>query len=161
MILSILLLPRIISSYKEFKEYGYFKFEKTIYITVKNEKTGKKQNYKLSDNRKLHKTNYKFNVDNEIYELGGCYNNNNVINERCEYLSSEDENIINIIKEISHEEHAVYFPKIIKTKNNYYAIVPLNVNWQSPCKFYLYDKNINSLKLIHNFDGEKVVDIKD
>ena len=162
LILALINLPYIIDKYREIRAYQYFKFDKTIYITTQNERTNKKTNYKLKDNRKIYKTKYKFKSDNEIYDITNCYNSDNIIRkESCKYLLMEDENIVNIIKEISHEEHDVYFPKIIKTKNNYYAVVPLNVNWQSPYKFYLYDKSTKSLKLIHNFDGEKVIAIKD
>lgn len=160
-ILFFVFLPHIINMYKEIKAYGYFKFDKPIYITIKNNKTNKKQNYKLNDNRKIHKTKYEFKNNNKVYDLRSCCDSNRINEQSCKYLSSGDENIVNIIKEISHEDHEVYFPKIIQTKNNYYAVVPLNVNWQSPYKFYLYDKHTKSLKLIHRFDGEDVVAIKD
>ncbi len=149
----------------------YFKFDKPIYITVQNESNRKKQNYKLNDNKKLHKIYHNFNYDNKVYNLNECYDsyisNNTVLNKlnenKCEALKlySDDKIVIEIIDEISHIEHDIFKAKIIKTDNNYYAIVELNVNLWSPYEFYIYDKKSKSLKLIHTFDGENVIAIKD
>ncbi|HFL3828469.1 TPA: hypothetical protein ACG3RW_003826 [Clostridioides difficile] len=33
----------------------------------------------------------------------------------------------------------------------------LNVNWQSPCDFYEYDKTVKELKLLHRFQGIDII----
>lgn len=174
LILILLLLfvgPIAYKIYKEFYSYEYLKFDKPMYITTRHESSNKKQNYKLNDNRKLHKINYDFTYDNKVYGIDDCYDsyisNNTVLNKlnknRCNALEKYSDNkiIIEMIYEISHLEHDIFTAKIIKTNKNYYAVVSLNVNLWTPYNLYIYDKNTNSLKMIHQFDGEDVIAIKD
>lgn len=70
-----------------------------------------------------------------------------------------DEIITGIFQSAEKLEHDIWEFQIFKVLDNYYALVKLNVNWQSPCDFYEYDKIDKELKLLHRFEGVDIIGI--
>ena len=172
----IVLIILIISFFPFIRKYINYlnnknNFENSISVVTEDENSQKKQYYEINEYKNRKKLKNSFIYDNEIYNLENCYfsyiNNNKVLNklneEKCNSLKtySDDENIINIIYKISNLEHDIISAKILKTNNNYYIVVSLNVNMWSPYALYLYDKNLNTLILLYTFDGEDIIGIND
>ena len=172
----IVLIILIISFFPFIRKYINYlnnknNFENSISVVTEDENSQKKQYYEINEYKNRKKLKNSFIYDNEIYNLENCYfsyiNNNKVLNklneEKCNSLKtySDDENIINIIYKISNLEHDIISAKILKTNNNYYIVVSLNVNMWSPYDLYLYDKNLNTLILLYTFDGEDIIGIND
>ena len=114
----------------------------------------------------------------EIYKVdNNCYNHNaniekhialnQLIIEKCTIKDDLEKNIEikgyleKIIKLVSEKEkHDIIGNTILKTNDEYYVVVELNVNLWTPYELYKYDKEKNKLKLIHTFDGENIIGIK-
>jgi hypothetical protein len=68
-----------------------------------------------------------------------------------------DEIITGIFQSAEKLEHDIWEFQIFKVLDNYFVLVKLNVNWQSPCDFYEYDKTEKELKLLHRFQGIDII----
>lgn len=148
-------------------------FSNSIYVITKEKSGNAILYYEVNDRRNTRKVD-KFECNNEIIYLKGCFNSyldhkkNKVLNKynkMCQVVDSNYNHIKNnkdvdsIIKLMAKLEHGMIEPKIIKTKNNYYVVVPLDVNWQSPYDLYKYENN--KLKFIYTFESEDIIGIKD
>ncbi len=72
-------------------------------------------------------------------------------------IVSNDEIITGIFKSAASLEHDIWEFQIFKVVDDYFALVKLNVNWQSPCDFYYYNKTDKTLKLLERFEGVDVI----
>lgn len=70
---------------------------------------------------------------------------------------SNDEIITGIFKSAASLEHDIWEFQIFKVVDEYFALVKLNVNWQSPCDFYYYNKTDKTLKLLERFEGVDII----
>ncbi len=68
-----------------------------------------------------------------------------------------DEIITGIFQAAEKLEHDIWEFQIFKVLDKYFVLVKLNVNWQSPCDFYEYDKTEKELKLLHRFEGVDII----
>lgn len=68
-----------------------------------------------------------------------------------------DEIITDIFKSAESLEHDIWQFQIFKILDDYFVLVKLNVNWQSPCDFYQYNKTDKTLNLLHRFDGVDII----
>lgn len=148
-------------------------YSNSIYVITRKEGSYDISYYEVNDRRNIRRTD-KFEHNSEIIYLKGCFNSyidhkkNKVLNKYnkiCQVVDSNYNHIKNnkdidsIIKLMAKLEHDMIEPKIIKTKNNYYVVVPLNVNWHSPYDLYKYENN--KLKFIYTFESEDIIGIKD
>ena len=72
-------------------------------------------------------------------------------------IVDNDEIITGIFQSAEQIEHDIWEFQIFKVLDDYFVLVKLNVNWQSPCDFYEYDIANKELKLLHKFQGIDVV----
>lgn len=70
-----------------------------------------------------------------------------------------DEIITGIFQSAEKLEHDIWKFQIFKVLDHYFILVKFNVNWQSPCIFYEYDKTNKELKLLHRFQGIDIIGI--
>ena len=100
----------------------------------------------------------------------GCFKsyitNNKVLNKLNKIALKEslgndaDEEIIKrIFQEASKLEHDIWQFQIFRVDDKYFALVKLNVNWQSPCDFYEFDEIDGNLKLLKRFEGVDIIGI--
>lgn len=68
-----------------------------------------------------------------------------------------DEMFTEIFQSAEKIKHDIWEFQVIKSNDDYFALVKLNVNWQSPCDFYKYDKTKKELELLHRFDAVDIV----
>ena len=68
-----------------------------------------------------------------------------------------DEIITGIFKSAASLEHDIWEFQIFKILDDYFVLVKLNVNWQSPCDFYQYNKTDKTLNLLHRFEGIDII----
>lgn len=126
----------------------------------------------IYSNRKIKKTDAFISDDLQIYNADSrsfsSYISNNAVLNRLNKIVLEDsdgnivdndEIITGIFQSEEKLEHDIWEFQIFKVLDNYYALVKLNVNWQSPCDFYEYDKIDKELKLLHRFEGVDIIGI--
>lgn len=70
---------------------------------------------------------------------------------------NNDEIITGIFQSAEKIEHDIWEFQIFKVLDDYFVLVKLNVNWQSPCNFYEYDIADKELKLLHKFQDINVI----
>ena len=74
-------------------------------------------------------------------------------------LVDNDEIITGIFQSAEKLEHDIWEFQIFKVLDDYFALVKLNVNWQSPCDFYQYNKTDKTLNLLKRFEGVDIIGI--
>ncbi|NLY47235.1 MAG: hypothetical protein GX053_14795 [Tissierella sp.] len=124
-----------------------------INLITKSETSGDIEYVSIYSNRKSKKTDAFISDDLEIYNADSrsfsSYISNNTILNRLNKIVLEDsdgnivdndEIITGIFQSAEKLEHDIWEFHIFKVLDNYYALVKLNVNWQSPCDLYEYDK---------------------
>jgi|LSQX01.1.fsa_nt_gb hypothetical protein len=82
-----------------------------------------------------------------------------VIEDSSGNIVDNDEIITGIFKSAESLEHDIWEFQIFKVLDDYFALVKLNVNWQSPCDFYYYNKTDKTLKLLERFEGVDIIGI--
>lgn len=128
------------------------------YIAVYPNKDSKKIDKFVSDDFQT------YNADH------GCFtsyiDNNKVFNKLNKIALEEslgndaDEEIIKRIFQVASKlEHDIWQFQIFRVDDKYFALVKLNVNWQSPCDFYEFDKTNGSLNLLKRFEGVDIIGI--
>ena len=156
-----------------------YNFNNSIFVITSDDLTNELHYYEINKWKYKRKINEFKSDEIEIFKVdNNCYNDrtdlenhiflNQLIIEKCTIKDNLENNIeINgylekIIKLVSKKEkHAIIGNTIIKTNDEYYVIVGLNVNLWTPYELYKYDKKRNKLKLIYTFDNENVVGIKE
>lgn len=157
--------------FKDFNDYT-----NSIFVITQDEHTDKINYYEV---------NYKFNTreiekfDSEVEEIfntKNCFDSfikdGDVVNQltldSCK-IEDEEENLIeltddfkNIIENILvvQPNHDVFEIKILKIKNDYYVVAPINVNMWTPYYFYYYNSNTKQLEHIYTFSCKDVIGIK-
>lgn len=128
------------------------------YVSVYPNKDSKKIDEFVSDD---------FQTYNADYGCFSSYISNNKVLNRLNEISLEeslgndvdDKVITRIFQEAGRLEHDIWQFQIFKVDDNYFALVKLNVNWQSPCDFYEFDKTDGTLKLLKRFEGVDIIGI--
>lgn len=80
-----------------------------------------------------------------------------VLTDSSENILDNDEIITGIFQSAEQIEHDILEFQIFKVLDDYFVLVKLNVNLQSPCDFYEYDIANKELKLMHSFDSIDVI----
>ena len=151
-------------------------FTNSIYVITQDEHTDKINYYEVNYKANGRKTE-KFDSEvEEIFNTRNCFDSfikdGNVVNQltldSCK-IEDEEKNLIeltddfkNIIENVLvvQPDHDVFEIKILKIKNNYYVVVPLNVNMWTPYCFYYYNSNTHQLEHIYTFSCKDVIGIK-
>ncbi len=128
------------------------------YVAVYPNKDSKKIDAFVSDDFQV------YNADHGCFK---SYITNNKVLNKLNKISLEeslgndaDEEIITrIFQEASRLEHDIWQFQIFRVDDKYFALVKLNVNWQSPCDFYEFDKTDGSLNLLKRFEGVDIIGI--
>lgn len=154
-----------------------YDFNSSIYVITSNQSTNELHYYEINKWKYKRNTNEFKSNEIEIFKVdNNCYNDridlenhmflNQLIIEKCKIKNLENNIEINgylekIIKLVSKKEkHSIIGNTILKTNDEYYVVVELNVNLWTPYKLYKYNKEKNKLKLIYEFDGENIIGIK-
>ena len=58
------------------------------------------------------------------------------------------------------EPHEIELCQIFQDGDEYYVYLELNVNLAYPCELYHYDKDSKTLKMIIQFNNERIVGIR-
>ena len=74
-------------------------------------------------------------------------------------IVENNETIIGIFQAAEKLKHDIWEFQVLKVEDQYFALVKLNVNWQSPCDLYKYDKDTKSLDLIYGFQSLDIIGI--
>lgn len=133
--------------------------EEIEYVSIYSNGKSKKIDEFTSDDLQI------YNADSKSFS--SYISNNTVINRLNKIVlkDSDGNNVENneiitgIFQSAEKLEHDIWEFQIFKVLDNYYALVKLNVNWQSPCDFYEYDKIDKELKLLHRFEGVDIIGI--
>lgn len=133
--------------------------EEIEYVSIYSNGKSKKIDEFTSDDLQI------YNADSKSFS--SYISNNTVINRLNKIVlkDSDGNNVENneiitgIFQSAEKLEHDIWEFQIFKVLDNYYALVKLNVNWQSPCDFYEYDKIDKELKLLHRFEGVYIIGI--
>ena len=147
-------------------------YDDSIFVVTKNERN-ELISYREINNYGYERTVNKFEYDNnEIVYFNNCFESylgkNKVLNKRtnrCKILDADNNEIIidekydDIINNVANLEHNIIYSKVIKTNDNIYVVIALNVNIWSPYKLFKYENN--QLNLLYAFDGEDIIAIKE
>jgi len=157
-----------------FKDFN--DFTNSIFVITQDEHTDEINYYEI---------NYKFNTreinefDSEVEEIfntRNCFDSfikdGDVVNQltldSCK-IEDQEKNLIEITDDFKNiienvlvvqPNHDVFEIKILKIKNNYYVVVPINVNMWTPYYFYYYNSNTKQLEHIYTFSCKDVIGIK-
>jgi hypothetical protein len=155
-----------------------YDFNNSISVITSDHLTKELHYYEINKWKYKRNTNEFKSDEIEIYKVdNNCYNDqtdlenhmllNQLIIEKCKIKDNLENNIEidgyleKIIKLVSKKEkYSIIENTILKTNDEYYVIVELNVNLWTPYKLYKYNKEKNKLKLIYEFDGENIIGIK-
>lgn len=129
------------------------------YVSIYSNGKSKKIDHFISDDFQI------YNADSRSFS--SYISNNTVLNKLNKIvLKDSDGNVVDndkvitgIFKSAEKLEHDIWEFQVLKVLDNYYALVKLNVNWQSPCDFYEYDKTNEELKLLYRFEGVDIIGI--
>jgi len=164
--------------------YGSFSFifkdlndyTNSIFVITQDEHTEEINYYEVNYKLNSRKTK-KFESDvEEIYYATNCFDSfvkngdieNKLTLDTCK-IEDENNNEIELTDEFQkiiknvykvQQEHSMFPIKILKIENNYYVVVPLNVNIWTPYDLYYYNQEKNVLKHIYTFSCEDVIGIK-
>jgi len=131
--------------------------EEIEYVSIYSNGKSKKIDAFISDDFQI------YNADSRSFS---SYISNNKVLNRINKIVLEDsdgnvvdndEIITGIFQAAEKLEHDIWELQIFKVLDNYFVLVKLNVNWQSPCDFYEYDKTVKELKLLHRFQGIDII----
>lgn len=133
--------------------------EEIEYVSIYSNGKSKKIDHFISDGFQI------YNADSRSFS--SYISNNTVLNKLNKIvLKDSDGNVVDndkvitgIFKSAEKLEHDIWEFQVLKVLDNYYALVKLNVNWQSPCDFYEYDKTNEELKLLYRFEGVDIIGI--
>ena len=133
--------------------------EEIEYVSIYSNRKSKKIDEFTSDDLQI------YNADSKSFS--SYISNNAVVNRLNKIVLKDsdgnnvenDEIITGIFQSAEKLEHEIWEFQIFKVLDNYYALVKLNVNWQSPCDFYEYDKIDKELKFLHRFEGVDIIGI--
>lgn len=133
--------------------------EEIEYVSIYSNGKRKKIDAFISDDFQM------YNADSRSFS--SYISNNTVLNKLNKIVLEDsdgnivdnDEIITGIFKSAEKLEHDIWQFQIFKVLDNYYALVKLNVNWQSPCDFYEYDKTTKTLSLLKRFEGVDIIGI--
>lgn len=64
-----------------------------------------------------------------------------------------------MIREIGKIQHAMLLVQIIRSGDEFFVYLELNVNWWSPCRLYYYRQSDEKLVELYTFDNERIVDL--
>ena len=141
-------------------------------LATKSETTDEIEYVSIYSNGKSKKIDLFISDDFQIYNadsrsFSSYISNNTVLNKLNKIVLKDsdgnvvdnDEIITGIFQAAEKLEHDIWEFQIFKVLDNYYVLVKLNVNWQSPCDFYEYDKVNKDLKLLHRFQGVDIIGI--
>lgn len=139
-------------------------------LITKNEITEEIEYVSIYSNGKSEKIDKFISDDIEIYNADSdCFisyiSKNKVLNKLNKIVLKDsdgntvdnDEIITDVFQSAEKIKHDIWKFKIIKIDDDYFAVVKLNVNWESPCDFYEYDKTEKKLKFLHSFDSVDII----
>ena len=142
----------------------------TLNVITRSETTNELEYIAIHSRWKTEKINKFVSDDFQLYyadpDCYTSYSSNNKVRNKLNKITFKDldGNILEnneIFKEIFQSaeeiEHSIWELQIIKSKNDYYVLVKLNVNWHSPSDFYRYNKDEKKLELLHNFEDVDIV----
>ena len=174
LIITLVFIPLLVTLFLIRK----YDFNNSISVITSNQSTNELHYYEINKWKYKRNTNEFKSNEIEIFKVdNNCYNDhtdlenhmflNQLIIEKCTIKDNLENNIeINgylekIIKLVSKKEkHSIIGNTILKTNDEYYVAVELNVNLWTPYKLYKYNKEKNKLKLIYEFNGENIIGIK-
>lgn len=147
-------------------------YDDSIFVVTKNERNQSIGYHEINNYGYERKVNNFEYYNNEILYFDNCFESylgkNKVLNKRtniCKILDANNNEIIidekydDIINNVANLEHDIMYSKIIKTNDNIYVIIALNVNMWSPYRLFKYENN--QLNLLYTFDGEDIIAIKE
>lgn len=163
-ILSIIVIVMILlSSYK-------ISNSPLINLITRNETTGKIEYVSISSNWNSEEIDTFISDDFKLYNadsdsFSSYISNNKVLNkinnialeDSAGTIVKNDEIITGIFESAEKIEHDILEFQIFKVVENYFVLVKLNVNWQSPCDLYEYDTVDKELKLLHKFQDVDII----
>lgn len=147
----------------------------SVIITSENRESGSPEYeyYDVLDNGKVRKTEA-FSPDSVVC-LDALHENfsseiirNSVVNElRGTVITDQNGNtapaddtltdILNAAAETIRHDMTQF--NILRDGDNYFAVVKLNVNWQSPCELYRYDRTAGTLEKLCRWDSVDIAGI--
>lgn len=133
--------------------------EKVNYITVKSNKRKNKRKVFESDDFTI----YTADKNSFTSHISGS----KVVNELNEVTIRNiegnkieaNEDITNLFKAVSEIDHDIWRLDVIEYDNRLFALVYLNVNWQSPNDFYEYNKETKTLEKLTRLQNEFIIGI--
>lgn len=144
--------------------------ELLINLITKNETSGEIEYVSIYSHGSSKETDTFKSEDFELYTADSAsftsyISNNKVLNkinkivltDSSENIIDNDEIITGIFQSAEQIEHDIWEFQIFKVHDDYFVLVKLNVNWQSPCDFYEYDIANKELKLMYSFDSIDVI----
>ena len=149
-------------------------FTNSIFVITEDEHTEQIEYYEVNySGNKREVDKFKSEVD-IIYNTSGCYTwdsdekyINQITWDTCEILDENqnrieiNEDFKNILVDVQkNEESAIFEIKIFKIENNYYVVVPVNVNMWTPYDFYYYNLKEEKLEFIDTFSCKDIIGIK-
>lgn len=163
MIIVMLIIMIILSSWKTSKYL-------IVNVITKSETSDEIKYVSIYPNEKSKKIDKFTSDDFQIYDAEyGCFSsyisNNGVLNRLKKIvlkdsngnLVENDEIIIGIFQSAEKLKHDIWQFQVFRIRDEYFALVKLNVNWQSPCDFYEYNKDDKTLKLLKRFEGVDII----
>lgn len=162
---TLVIIMFILSSCKTSKDL-------VVNVITKSETSEEIEYASIYSDQKIKKIDAFISDDLQVYNAGSrsfsSYISNNTVLNRLNKIVLEDsegnivdndEIITGIFQSAENLEHDIWQFQIFKVFDNYFALVKLNVNWQSPCDFYEYDKSSKTLKLLKRFEGVDIIGI--
>ena len=141
-----------------------------VNLITKNEISGEVEYVSIYSHGSSKKTDAFKSEDFELYtadttSFTSYISNSKVLNKLNKIVLTDssgnivdnDEIITGIFQSAEQIEHEIWEFQIFKVLDDYFVLVKLNVNWQSPCDFYEYDITNKELKLMHRFDDIDVL----
>lgn len=139
-------------------------------VITKSETSDEIKYVSIYPNEKSKKIDKFISDDFQIYDADyGCFSsyisNNGVLNKLKKIvlkdsngnLVENDEIITGIFQSAEKLKHDIWQFQVFRICDDYFVLVKLNVNWQSPCDFYQYKKNDKTLKLLKRFEGVDII----
>ncbi|MGX7394687.1 hypothetical protein [Carnobacterium mobile] len=141
-----------------------------VNLITKNETTGEIEYVSIYSNGSSKETDVFKSEDFKLYNadstsFSSYISNGKVLNKVNKIMLKDssgnvvdnDEIITGIFHSAEKIEHDIWEFQIFKVLDDYFVLVKLNVNWQSPCNFYEYDIADKELKLLHKFQDIDVI----
>lgn len=141
-----------------------------VNLITKNETTGEIEYVSIYSHGSSKETDAFKSEDFELYTADSTsftsyLSNSKVLNKINKIVLTDssgnvvdnDKILTGIFQSAEKIEHDIWEFQIFKVLDDYFVLVKLNVNWQSPCDFYEYDKIDKKLKLLHRFEDKDVI----